>query len=185
MRPKDQPSLGRLPADILCRVAAFRGELCDRESSVRKHLKIALREFSFGKIFNRQITCPPTLQSVNQLIFDQRYSLFVGSSLCRSGSAKFRFSAGTRRPQRPWFLKCASASLKLSGNISRRSTADIATLSANSAAFRTSHACRESTLRHSRFSRNGKIGVACAETVDDGTSLWKAKEKFSAAIFIR
>lgn len=151
-------------------------------SSVRKHLKIASREFSFSNIFNRSITCLQTLRCVTNLAFDQRCLPFVGPSLCKSGSARFRFSAGTRRPQRPWFLNAQCASLKPSGNLSRRSNAGIATLSANSAAFRTSHACRESTLRQSRFSRNGKIEFACAETVEDKTSLWKAKQKLLAAI---
>jgi hypothetical protein len=45
------------------------------------------------------------------------------------------------------------------------------------AAFKTSHACSESTLRQDEFCRNGKIGLTCEETVEDETFLWKVGEK--------
>jgi hypothetical protein len=34
-----------------------------------------------------------------------------------------------------------------------------------------------STLRECGIMRNGKLMLACAEAVEDGTSLWKGKEK--------
>src|ERR1700731_2732001 len=40
-----------------------------------------------------------------------------------------------------------------------------------------SHVCTVSTLREYRINRNRKLMLACAETVEDRTSLWKEKEK--------
>jgi len=40
-----------------------------------------------------------------------------------------------------------------------------------------SHACTRNTLREWRINRNEKLMCGCAETVEDGTSLWKEKEK--------
>lgn len=39
-----------------------------------------------------------------------------------------------------------------------------------------SHVCTVSTLREYQLTRNGKLTLSCAKTVDDETSLWKEKE---------
>jgi hypothetical protein len=38
------------------------------------------------------------------------------------------------------------------------------------------HACTVSTVREGENYRNGKLMLSCAETVEDGTCLWKEKE---------
>jgi hypothetical protein len=40
-----------------------------------------------------------------------------------------------------------------------------------------SHVCTVSTVREFGIMRNGKLVLACAEAVEDETSLWKEKEK--------
>ncbi|HEY1464089.1 MAG TPA: hypothetical protein VGF44_11785 [Terriglobales bacterium] len=75
------------------------------------------------------------------------------------------------------FSGCASASLKPSGNPSRRRTASITTSLQSLQRLKHSHACSESTLRQDGFCRNGKIDLSCEETVEDETFLWKVWEK--------
>jgi hypothetical protein len=43
--------------------------------------------------------------------------------------------------------------------------------------LKATHVCTVSTLREYGLMRNGKLMLACAETVEDETSLWKEKEK--------
>lgn len=44
--------------------------------------------------------------------------------------------------------------------------------------FNATHACTVSTVLAFGIMRNGKLVFACAETVEDETSLWKGKEKW-------
>src|SRR5580704_5634210 len=47
-----------------------------------------------------------------------------------------------------------------------------------SVAFKTSHVCTGATVLQEQKDRNRKSMLDCGQTVEDGTSLWKAQEKW-------
>src|SRR5580704_2990667 len=47
-----------------------------------------------------------------------------------------------------------------------------------SVAFKTSHVCTGDTVLQEQKRRNRKSMLDCGQTVEDGTSLWKAQEKW-------
>ena len=71
---------------------------------------------------------------------------------------------------------CRSASLKTLPPVHPREPPVTASSAAVASRLNASHACTVGTLREDRIDRNGKLMLRCAETVEDGTSLWKAME---------
>ena len=82
-----------------------------------------------------------------------------------------------RRPQRPSFLQRAEAHLlKTLPPVHPREPPVTASSATVASRLNATHACTVSTVREGEIYRNGKLMLSCAETVEDGTSLWKEKE---------
>ena len=81
------------------------------------------------------------------------------------------------RPQRPSIPNRHDA---CSGNppaVHPREPPETPALPQSNSALKTSHACTGGTLLHEQKLRNRKPMLGCAQTVEDGTSLWKPQEK--------
>jgi len=102
------------------------------------------------------------------------------SNLCGGRRPTPTHRAGTwRRPQCPGNQHHAHARFQFPPAIHPRESPVCRWLGRKhrSASLGRSHVFGDSTLRHNFASRNRKTFRACAETVDDQTSLWKPEEK--------
>jgi hypothetical protein len=104
------------------------------------------------------------------------------SNLCDGRRPTPTHRAGTwRRPQCPGNQHHAHARFQFPPAIHPRESPVCRWLRRKhrSASLGRSHVFGDSTLRHNDASRNRKTFRACAETVDDQTSLWKPEEKYA------
>ena len=104
------------------------------------------------------------------------------SNLCDGQRPTQLNRAGTwRRPQCPGNQHHAHARFQFPPAIHPRESPVCRWLGRKprSARLGRSHVFGDSTLRHHYASRNRKTFRACAETVDDQTSLWKPEEKYA------
>jgi hypothetical protein len=136
----------------------------------------AARCVSRNRVSQRNARFWRTPQATELQILD---SQLLTRSDCVSGRLKSNLAEGSSEeaatPEFPETRR--SVSLKTLPPVHPREPPVTTSSAAVASRLNAAHACTAVTLRECRNNRNGKPGLRCAETVDDGTSLWKVAEK--------